>query len=142
MALSWIESVFGRKNRNREKNLNPLRGIYSITEMQRVLLRERGRVDRNGHEFSLLILDIHHEQDNKISNKKLFRTLRYRLRSIDEVGWFSENQISIVLLYTSNKNAMRVAKDILDGFIDDDTIQFGRILTYPSLWPYKKREVE
>ena len=112
--------------------------IYSISELKNILLRERARADRNDHEFSLIVFNISEKKRNKVFIADFFETLKYRLRSIDEVGWINEHQIGIVLPYTSAKNAMKVCEVLHDALKDDVIVQLDKIFTYPSLWPYKK----
>ncbi len=131
--------MFGRRKRVNSLNTEPLTGIASISEMRKILLRERARADRNGHEFSIIVLDIDRDNCSQKQTNNSFEVLKGRLRSIDEIGWFSENQIGIVLMYTIDENAAKAATDIT-ALIDEDIIQSREILTYPSRWPYKKDE--
>ena len=139
MELNWKQILFGRRKRLNSLNTEPVAGISSVSEMRKILLSERARADRNGHEFSIIILDIDHDHYDQKQIDNLFQVLKCRLRSIDEIGWLSENQISIVLMYTIGENATKVAADIT-GLIDESIIQLKKILTYPSRWPYKKNQ--
>ena len=138
MGLNWKQAILGKKKANCI-NINRVTGVASISKMRGILLRERARADRNGHEFSIIVLDIDCGNYSQKQIDNLFQVLKCRLRSIDEIGWFSENQIGIVLMYTVEENAAKLAADIT-ALIDADMMQFKKILTYPSRWPYKKKE--
>ena len=81
---------------------------------QRAIEKERYRSDRSNHKYSLLILSlaIKSEEDERIG--RAIDTIRKRIRAIDEIGWYDENQLGIILPFTSMDGADRLADEIGD----------------------------
>ena len=79
---------------------------------QRAIEKERYRSDRSNHKYSLLILSlaIESEEDERIG--RAIATIRERIRAIDEIGWYAENQLGIILPFTSMAGADQLADEI------------------------------
>ncbi len=79
---------------------------------QRAIEKERYRSDRSSHKYSLLILSlaIKSEEDERIG--QAIATIRKRIRAIDEIGWYEENQLGVILPLTSMAGADRLADEI------------------------------
>jgi hypothetical protein len=78
----------------------------------RAIAKERYRSDRSNNKYSLLILSlaIKSEEDERVG--RAIATIRERIRSIDEIGWYEENQLGIILPFTSMAGADRLADEI------------------------------
>ena len=78
---------------------------------QRAIAKERYRSDRSDHKYSLLILSlaIKSEDDERIG--RAITTIRQRIRAIDEIGWYEENQLGIILPFTPMEGADRLADE-------------------------------
>ncbi len=113
-------------------------GLQTFEDMKRIILRERARSDRQNHEFSVVVIDIEKFDKENGFLDHLYQRLSKRLRLIDEIGWYDNDDIAIVLPYTSSKNAVRVAEDVLRIINEDVPAHISKILSYPSVWPYKK----
>ncbi len=131
------KSTIRKKAININNKYRQIDKFFSIDKFQKKLIRERERADRNGHEFSSIIIDIGKKKHDKTFIAYLYQFLESRLRSIDEIGWYAENKIGILFPYTSAENAMKVAERICKN----RKIERTRIVSYPSLWPYKKEKV-
>lgn len=118
-------------------NSNSTPRFYSTEQLETVLRRERMRADRNHHDFSMIVFDFGERpiSDGKI--KKLHEYLKSGLRAIDEIGWFTENQIGIVLPYTKAENASILASKLKIQIEKIAAIQAVHIYAYPSVWPFK-----
>jgi hypothetical protein len=81
---------------------------------QQAIAKERYRSDRSDHKYSLLIISlaIKSEKDERIG--RAIATIRERIRAIDEIGWYEENQLGIILPYTSMAGADQLANEIFD----------------------------
>ena len=112
--------------------------LQTFEDMKRIILRERARSDRHNHEFSVVVIDIQKFDKENGMLDHLYQRLSERLRLIDEIGWFDNDDIAIVLPYTSSENAGRVAEDVLSIIKEDLPANISKILSYPSVWPYKK----
>lgn len=79
---------------------------------QQAIAKERYRSDRSNNRYSLLILSlaIKSEEDERI--RRAIATIRKRIRAIDEIGWYEENQLGIILPFTSMEGADRLADEI------------------------------
>ena len=79
---------------------------------QRAVEKERYRSDRSNQTYSLLILSlaIKSEADERIH--QAIAMIRERIRTIDEIGWYEENQLGIILPFTSMEGADRLADEI------------------------------
>ena len=79
---------------------------------QQAIVKERYRSDRSNNKYSLLILSlaIQSEEDDRIH--RAIATIRKRIRTIDEIGWYEENQLGIILPFTSMEGADRLADEI------------------------------
>jgi hypothetical protein len=86
--------------------------LNSKEAFQRAIAKERSRSDRSDHKYSLLILTlaIKSEEDERIG--RAITTIRNRIRAIDEIGWYEENQLGIILPFTSMEGADRLADEI------------------------------
>ena len=81
---------------------------------QRAIAKERDRSDRSNQKYSLMILSlaIKSEEDERIN--KAIATIRERIRTIDEIGWYEENQLGIILPFTSMEGANLLGDEICD----------------------------
>lgn len=93
---------------------NSLNGIYSEKEFRTILDRERSRADRNVCGFTLMLFDIKNTKTNNTSYRRLIKALTSRhLRSTDEVGWFNNESIGVLLYNTTPVGARSFANDFL-----------------------------
>ena len=112
--------------------------LQTHSDMKKIILRERARSDRHNHEFSIIVIEIERfDQENGVIDH-IIQFLNSRLRMIDEIGWYDKNQIAIVLPYTTSENAVQVAEDVTKNINSDVPVHLSKILSYPSIWPYKK----
>ena len=112
--------------------------LQTQSDLKNIILRERARSDRHNHEFSIIVIDIEKfDQANGVLDH-FVQLLGSRIRIIDEVGWYDQNKIAIVLPYTTSEDAVQVAEDIIKIINPDVPAQLSKILSYPSIWPYKK----
>ena len=79
---------------------------------RQAIAKERNRSDRSNQEYSLLIfsLAIESEEDERIG--RAIADIRERIRAIDEIGWYEENQLGIILPFTSMDGADSLADEI------------------------------
>jgi len=102
--------------------------IQSREEFHKLLRRERARSDRNEHEFSLLVF----EPADPPVIEELVRVLARRKRQIDEMGWFDERRVSVLLPYTSPDGANTLAHHV--GRMLTVPRPICTIYTYPGHW--------
>ena len=125
------------RNQAKEKVLNR---IHSVEEFRLLLEREQVRTERTGIKFSLVIFDIADQRDPLISIEGLANVLSHRIRFADEVGWFREREIGVILINTSTQGAYKFAEDILQSLLNTDSIPSYMVYTYPTQWQTDHRD--
>ncbi|GJQ59822.1 MAG: hypothetical protein D8M57_11330 [Candidatus Scalindua sp. AMX11] len=121
-------------------NSNQYLNLFKIDEMRNIIMQEQSRSDRSSHNFSMIVFEIEHIIKTQVFIDDLCYFLKSRLRSIDRVGWFTENQIGIVLPYTSAKNAARFAEVIQKSIKNRSDVIIVKVFAYPSIWPYNQQK--
>jgi len=109
-----------------------LPGICSANEFQTILERERSRVNRNGHKFSLLVFDVGRSDQNHIRMQCLAHVLKNRVRRTDLAGLLDNHRIGVILLYTSEAGAWRLVNDVCQSMGGEATPPECTVRTYPS----------
>lgn len=89
-------------------------GVSSPDVFRQLIEKERCRANRNDHRYSLLILQLTPEavNGNGLKLKKAIGVIQERIRNVDEVGWYAERQLGIILPYTSQDGARKLAEDL------------------------------
>ncbi len=90
--------------------VTPHLGILRRFEFQRLLDRERCRSDRNAHPFSLILLDIEGKTPSDL--RRLCHLMASRIRLTDDVGWFNDDHIGVLLPDTSGAGAWAFVTDL------------------------------
>ena len=90
-------------------------GIQPMNEFHSLLFEEQERSNRFGSKFSLLIF--HTSTGSwKCSNlKRLIDTILKRIRYSDEMGWYKDDQIGVILPSTGKDGAEKLAEDITNN---------------------------
>lgn len=111
------------------------RGLHSRETFQAIIRRERARVDRNSHCFSLAVFEIpRNGVRRKAYKSKLADTLVERARFTDETGWLSEADIGVLLTETSGDGTRIFADHVKRCMAKWGPIPTCRVYTYPSDW--------
>ena len=98
----------------RRRSERSLRGIKSAQELRTIMIRERCRVDRNSHVFSMVFFGVDQAGSNGPPAPWLAEVLTRRMRAADEAGWFDKNHIAVVLDHTDADGAWKFARDVCD----------------------------
>jgi len=118
--------------------------VYSAEEFHAILGYERARVDRNNHEFSLLMFKSNlnvrgynghgHNTDGSNGTLKSFLEgfTAKRLRETDVVGWYDESNLAILLPDTLADGAQKLAAEISNNVNTSANFSKCEIYTYPS----------
>jgi hypothetical protein len=80
---------------------------------QQAIAKERSRSDRSNHKYSLLIISLAIKSDEDKRIGRAIAMIRQRIRAIDEIGWYEENQLGIILPFTTMAGADRLAGEII-----------------------------
>ena len=79
---------------------------------QQAIAKERYRSDRSNNKYSLLILTLSIDSEENERIGRAIATIRERIRAIDEIGWYDENQLGIILPFTSMEGADQLADEV------------------------------
>jgi hypothetical protein len=130
-----LRALWGTFGPHPHKNGMPaLFGIHSTQEFSAILVRERARANRNGHEFSLVVFDPGRAQPNSAYTRWLAQVLMQRVRATDEIGWFDDCHIGLVLPYTGPESALKVADDVRQIISAVAVSPRYTVYSYPSRW--------
>src|SRR5437879_11430569 len=120
-----------RKMNVKKKERQIAASLLSPEDFRRSLSRERARADRNDHQFSVVLLN----RDGLNSGgtaEDLINRIAKRIRVIDEIGWFEEYRIGLILPYTASSGARTLAENIRH-MATSSPVEIS-IYTYPGEW--------
>ena len=107
-------------------------GILSVADFRQIIEHERERANRNQHQFSLVLIDSEtFNTDNSIT-RQIIKIITRRVRNVDELGWYDEKRVGIILPYTSTEGAARLIENLFDSLDTEIPIPVCDIFTYPS----------
>jgi lipopolysaccharide/colanic/teichoic acid biosynthesis glycosyltransferase len=108
-------------------------GVHSRETFQAIIRRERARVDRNSHCFSLAVFEIPHRNvDRKLYEQRLADTLVERSRFTDETGWLDESDLGVLLTETGEEGTRIFADSVKLNMARWGPAPECTIYTYPS----------
>ncbi len=107
-------------------------GILPEVAFRRLVEHERERADRNQHQFSLVLFNSEtFDTDNSIT-RHIIGIIARRVRNVDELGWYDEKRLGIILPYTSTEGATRLIENLFDSLDTEIPKPVCDIFTYPS----------
>src|SRR5688572_26927909 len=107
-----------------------LRDIFEHSQFEALLHHERARADRDDHEFSLVLIKV--RPDTRKTACRLARSLVRRLRDTDEIGWYGQGCICVLLPSTSAHGG-RIFGSSVKRLADAEGINvIARVFTYPG----------
>jgi hypothetical protein len=130
--LSRLAGIIKRK-----PHLNHLRSNrgYEIIDrfsFRRLIEMERYRVHRNNMQFSLVLFNVDAHQ----GNHDLLYTIFQKIRRTDQIGWFDDCHIGILLPNTATSGAKTIANLITDEICKRQQVAKGsfsfKTLSYPN----------
>jgi hypothetical protein len=128
----FLRKLLGHLGLSHNNESRALDGIRSAEEFRTILNRERGRVNRNGHTFSVVVFDLLDESKDSMCARRLADVLSVRIRATDEIGWFDERCIGVILPYTTPDLAWKVPYDVCQILGTGTFSQSYSIYSYPS----------
>ncbi|MBN1837675.1 MAG: sugar transferase, partial [Spirochaetales bacterium] len=108
--------------------------LHPIQDFDMLIRRERARADRSGSEFSLVVYPLEHGPRPQRILRTLEEALRRRVRSIDEIGWFQEGVLGVLLPTTGPEGAQTFAESFAHGLNGSGESLRWQVFTYPSHW--------
>ncbi len=113
-------------------------GFNSRHDFSYVLERERARADRNGHGFSLVTFKVGNKPE---SVDRLKQVLTDRLRLTDELGWYDDERLAVLLFNTPRDGAWNYANRVQAALLSGDPLPQCSVYTYPAAWSGSESEV-
>ena len=105
--------------------------INSRKAFHRLFDRERERALRNYGFFSLMVMG-HPNGGTAHATVELIDTLKSRIRHIDDLGWFDDEQIGVILPETTCEGAQKLGRDIQRRMAAINQAMVFSIHTYPE----------
>lgn len=110
----------------------PTGRLRSARQLEATIRLEQARVDRHQHAFSLVLFETAKLETNGTGVQSLVDSLLDRIRSTDEIGWFDDHRLGVLLPYTSRDGAQKFVDDVCQAV--DASAPPYTIHTYPSHW--------
>jgi lipopolysaccharide/colanic/teichoic acid biosynthesis glycosyltransferase len=86
--------------------------INSVAAFHAILAKERARVDRNRHVFSLVSFEVGPLDYGTDTTKYFIDLLKKEIRITDEIGWFNNSTIGVLLFNASTEGASKFIEKI------------------------------
>jgi hypothetical protein len=106
--------------------------IHSEKEFFHILERERERANRNNQPFSLVVFDLRFLHPFIPAANNFIKKITHRMRKIDEIGWYKQRQIGILLPYTDLQGAGKFVESLKNLFGFKMPIVNCTVFTYPD----------
>jgi lipopolysaccharide/colanic/teichoic acid biosynthesis glycosyltransferase len=130
MKINMLKKLkFKNINHNSIKKRN---GIHPVEDFWVMLERERARVDRNNHQFSVVTFEIHNSYGDSEQTYLLIHVLSKRARSSDLIGWLNHRQVGVFLPDTPISGACKFAADIFQTSPANNFTAKYTVFSYPS----------
>lgn len=86
--------------------------IHEQDKFLKLIELERERVHRNDLQFSLLLILMNGKDNSNPRITELIQNLSKRVRKTDQIGWYDDNHLGVLLPNTANAGAKVFAEDI------------------------------
>jgi lipopolysaccharide/colanic/teichoic acid biosynthesis glycosyltransferase len=103
-------NVSRRNKASKDYNIN------SVASFHAILAKERARVDRNSHVFSLVSLQVGPLDYGTDTTKYFIDKLKNQIRVTDEIGWLAPHSVGVLLYNTAGEEARHFIKKIQRGY--------------------------
>jgi lipopolysaccharide/colanic/teichoic acid biosynthesis glycosyltransferase len=126
-----ITSDFNAKRLPRKRTVQ---SMLTSEQMNIAIQRESARADRNGGEFALVLFRVRNRDRASLSTMRLSRTVLTRIRATDDVGWYDEDHLGVLLPDTAATGAWRFA-DAVSGLASQRSHRpLCSVYSYPTKW--------
>ena len=105
--------------------------ICSEAEFTIIIENERARAERNDHCFSLILFDTAAIGLKPGTIGSFAQKIRNRIRQVDQIGWYDNRRIGLILPYTSNVGACQLAAYICSDVEMSYSPSICHVNTYP-----------
>ena len=105
--------------------------LCSEEEFIRIIENERARAERNDHCFSLVLFDTGAIGLKPGTIGQFVQRITRRIRQVDQIGWYDNQRIGLILPYTSNVGACQLAAHICSDIEMSYSADICLVNTYP-----------
>lgn len=105
--------------------------IRSKKAFMQIIEKERIRADRDNHNCSIVLFSIDFNEQHDDALSILIKTICGRVRRIDEVGWYDNYRVGVILPYTSMQGAGKFAEYICTSMENVSKKTSCEVYTYP-----------
>lgn len=109
-----------------------LRSMLTPEQMSIAIQRESARADRSGGQFALVLFRIRHRRS--LATNRLARTLLSRIRATDDIGWYDQEHLGVLLPDTASPGAWRFVDDICGHPTQGAQRPLCSVYSYPTKW--------
>jgi len=101
-------------------------------EFLELITQERARVNRNGSNFTLVLLQMSNGLDgDKEAQSNVLHAIRKRIRTIDRAGYYDKENIGLLLPQTSRDGATKIIGDLWRNEKFVENFSAYRLYCYP-----------
>ena len=111
-----------------------LESLPSPQQIDRLISREVARAERNGLHFSLVLFRVRRGNRLGTNERRLALTLLRRARLTDEVGWFGDGYLCVLLPDTAAPGAQAFADSVCELVARKGPRPITRVYSYPFDW--------
>jgi lipopolysaccharide/colanic/teichoic acid biosynthesis glycosyltransferase len=101
LQQTFYNRIFAGRSRRISEDVN----IKPATEFHAILAKERARVDRNSHVFSLVAFEVGPQESCMDKTYHLVNQLKKQIRITDEIGWLDNHSIGVLLFNALEEEA-------------------------------------
>ena len=105
--------------------------INSVAAFHAILVKERARVDRNSHVFSIVAFEVGRLDSGIVTPKYFIDSLKKKIRITDEIGWVDKHSIGVLLFNAGRAEAIRFIEKIQENYYEETLCKYS-ISTYPE----------
>jgi lipopolysaccharide/colanic/teichoic acid biosynthesis glycosyltransferase len=108
--------------------------MLTTEQMNIAIQRESARADRNGGEFALVLFRVRNRDRKSLSTVRLAKTVLKRIRATDDIGWYDEDHLGVLLPDTSATGAWRFAEAVSGMAKRPSPRPLITVYCYPTKW--------
>ena len=126
-----ITSDFNARRLPRRRSVQ---SMLTPEQMNIAIQRESARADRSGGEFALVLFRVRNRDRASLSTVRLSKTLLGRIRATDDIGWYDDDHVGVLLPDTSATGGWRFA-DAVCGLASQRMHRpLCTVYSYPTKW--------
>ncbi len=111
---------------------NSIEHVFSLHDFQRLVEIERCRVNRNGGTFVVVVFRLEKIELPAKLLTKLVQGIYQRSRMSDQMGWYDDNHLGVILPETSQTGAQKFIEDLYRSNSNSMPMPQFDFYVYPS----------